>query len=145
MTRSRSGLALESAAERRGAVGGLAGDADMEAALRAALATDARGRDTVASLLADSLRGQSRPLAAITLAAQVLSVAGAAACAVAFFGEGTTRGQIMFATGFLVAMNAAGMIKAWFWMTIHRNRTLREVKRLELQVARLADGLTPRA
>ena len=31
------------------------------------------------------------------------------------------------------------MIKAWFWMQIHRNRVLREIKRLELQVARLAE------
>jgi len=125
--------------------GGSGGAVDLDAALRDALAAGARDeRDTVRSLLADSLRGQSRALAGITLAAQVGLVVGAVVCLVALFAAQTTRGQILLATGFLWAMNAAGLIKAWFWMTIHRNRTLREVKRLELQVARLADGLAPR-
>ena len=114
---------------------------DLDAALREALASGSAGeRDTVVSLIADSLRGQSKPLTAITLVAHVGLLVGAVFCVTAFFGSDTTKGQIMYATGFIAAMNAAGLIKAWFWMTIHRNRTLREIKRLELQVARVAEG-----
>lgn len=134
----------QGADERRGAGGG--GDGDFEAALRAALAADADARrDTMWSLIADSMRGQSKPLAGLTLAIQLALMVGAVLCVVSFFGASSTRDQIMYATGFIVAMNTVGLIKAWFWMTIHRNRTLREVKRLELQVASLADGLTARA
>ncbi len=129
--------------EGRGRSGGAA---DLDEALREALAAGARDeRDTVASLIADSFRGQSRPLALLTLAAQIGLVAGAAASAAAFFAADATRSQILYATLFLWAMMAAGMIKAWFWMQIHRNRVLREVKRLELQVAALADGVAARA
>jgi hypothetical protein len=30
------------------------------------------------------------------------------------------------------------ILKIWFWMEMHKNAVLREVKRLELQIARLA-------
>lgn len=119
------------------------GSDSLDVALRAALAADPQP-DTLATLIADSLRGQSRTLAVITLAAQLAAFLGAVASAIAFFAAQTTRDQILDATLFLLAMNAVGMIKAWFWMQLHRNRALREIKRLELQVARLADGLQPR-
>lgn len=38
----------------------------------------------------------------------------------------------------LVAAVAVAMLKIWSWMEMHKNQVLREVKRLELQVARLA-------
>lgn len=137
MTRTNDNMRRTPDGDQRGHAGG----DGLEASLRAALAADAKTeRDTVVSLLSDALRGQSRLLATITLVAQVGMVAGAVASALAFFGATGTRDQILYATLFLWTMSAAGLIKAWFWMQIHRNRVLREVKRVELQVARLAEA-----
>ncbi|MDP1631919.1 MAG: hypothetical protein Q8L66_10925 [Caulobacter sp.] len=38
----------------------------------------------------------------------------------------------------VMAFIGLGLIKIWFWMELHKNQIIREVKRLELQVARLA-------
>ena len=54
-----------------------------------------------------------------------------------FFGAEATRDQILFATGFLAGLGVTIAFKIWFWMVLNRNAVLREVKRLELQVARL--------
>jgi hypothetical protein len=44
----------------------------------------------------------------------------------------------------LIGLMAAGlvMIKLWFWMELHRNATVREIKRLELQIAQLTARLS---
>lgn len=60
--------------------------------------------------------------------------------AVAFFDAGSTRAQIAWATGFLAAFVAVGLIKVYLWMEMHQLALLREVKRLELQVAHLREG-----
>lgn len=135
MTMNRNNVCLSP----HGGGGAGSGSADpTEATLRAALGDEQR--DTIMSLFADAFRGQSRVLAGITLVAQFAITAAAVACAIGLFGADTTRGQILYATGFLWAMSAVGLIKTWFWMQIQRNRVLREVKRLELQVSRLADA-----
>ena len=38
----------------------------------------------------------------------------------------------------MMALIGVGLIKLWFFMEMHKNQIIREVKRLELQVARLA-------
>lgn len=48
------------------------------------------------------------------------------------------RETVLWSAGALFAMLAVAMLKMYFWMEINKNVTLREVKRLELQVARLA-------
>jgi hypothetical protein len=48
------------------------------------------------------------------------------------------RQTVLWTAGALFAMLAVAMLKMYFWMEINKSVTLREVKRLELQVARLA-------
>ncbi len=55
-----------------------------------------------------------------------------------FFDATETRGMVMWATIFLFCSTSIGMFKMWYWMLMNRNAVTREVKRLELQVARLA-------
>ncbi len=57
---------------------------------------------------------------------------------VRFFGAETTRMQIAWSVGFLFSNMAVAMMKLWFWMQMDKNTVIREVKRLELQVATLA-------
>jgi len=58
--------------------------------------------------------------------------------AVRFFGAETTRTQIAWSVGFLTSNMVVAMMKMWFWMQMDKNTVIREVKRLELQVATLA-------
>lgn len=46
------------------------------------------------------------------------------------------RSTVLWSGGALLAMLAVAMLKMYFWMEMNKNVVLREVKRLELQVAR---------
>ncbi|HRP62485.1 MAG TPA: hypothetical protein PK400_04260 [Phycisphaerales bacterium] len=71
-----------------------------------------------------------------------LALIGAAVWfAVRFFSATETREMIAWATGFLFVMLAIAAIKGWFWMQMEKYVLLREIKRLELQVARLVERL----
>jgi hypothetical protein len=48
------------------------------------------------------------------------------------------RDVVMWSVGAIVASLAVAMLKLYFFMEMNKNVVLREVKRLELQVARLA-------
>jgi hypothetical protein len=48
------------------------------------------------------------------------------------------RETVLWSVGALACATFIGMLKIWFWMEMQKNAILREVKRLELQVARLA-------
>ena len=48
------------------------------------------------------------------------------------------RDVVLWSGGALLAMLSVAMLKIYFWMDMHKNMILREVKRLELQVARLS-------
>lgn len=45
--------------------------------------------------------------------------------------------RVFWAVVFLFAAMAVGMLKLWLWMMVNRNAVIRELKRLELEVARL--------
>lgn len=90
------------------------------------------------SQLLDTFSGQFRWLnvfaAIITFAMFGLSVY----CAWRLFGASELREAMLWSTGVGVTVLAVAMLKIWFWMELHKNQIMREVKRLELQVARLS-------
>lgn len=59
-------------------------------------------------------------------------------CAWNMFEATDLRATLLWSVGVVVTMVAVAMLKMYFWMEMNKNVTLREVKRLELQVARLA-------
>ena len=61
--------------------------------------------------------------------------------AVMFFQSETTRDWIMYATIFMWAAVAVAMLKMWYWMEMNRNTHTREIKRVDLQIAKLAERL----
>jgi hypothetical protein len=63
--------------------------------------------------------------------------------AVKFFSAEEIQHMIAWATGFIGAMLMVMALKIWFWMQMDKYVMLREVKRLELQVARLVERLGP--
>jgi len=59
-------------------------------------------------------------------------------CAWNMFGAEDVRETLLWSVGVVLAMLAVSMLKIYFWMELNKNAVLREVKRLELQIARLA-------
>jgi hypothetical protein len=59
-------------------------------------------------------------------------------CIWQFFQASELRDLIFWSAAALFSAIAVAMLKMWFWMEMHKNQVLREVKRLELQIARLA-------
>lgn len=59
-------------------------------------------------------------------------------CAWNVFTVSDVRATVIWSAGALWAALAVAMLKMYFWMEMNKNVVLREVKRLELQVARLA-------
>jgi hypothetical protein len=59
-------------------------------------------------------------------------------CAWNAFNAADVRETVLWSAGGVITMLAVSMLKMYFWMEMNKNVTLREVKRLELQVARLA-------
>jgi hypothetical protein len=83
----------------------------------------------------------SGPFGLLNIFAAVLtfSILGAFCYSVwQFFQISEVRDLIFWSGAALLSALAVAMLKIWFWMEVQKNQVLREVKRLELQVARLA-------
>ena len=61
--------------------------------------------------------------------------------ATSFFDAESTRDQIAWAVGFMYSLIVISGLKAWYWMQMNKNSLTREIKRLELQIARLSSRL----
>lgn len=55
-----------------------------------------------------------------------------------FFISTELKDQIFWGVSFVVALNMQGFIKQWIFMETNRNSIMREVKRVEVAVARLS-------
>ena len=96
---------------------------------------------SIFELLFDTMRGRHRWLnllgAIFTLAFMALAIV----CAVKFFAADDVRDLLMWAAGFVVFFTSVALMKIWYWLEMQRNSLTREIKRLELQIARLAGKL----
>jgi len=62
-------------------------------------------------------------------------------CIVQFLGTNETNELLKWASAGFLCMIAMGMLKLFIWMQMDKNDILREMKRLELQVATLSTKL----
>jgi uncharacterized membrane protein YciS (DUF1049 family) len=123
---------------------------DIDKSIRAALAAEDRelfeeygGEQSLWEMVADTFRGRQRWLK-IGMTFNILAFTIlAVVVAFQFFGAETTRAMILWATLFLFCCLGAMMMKLWWWQQMDRNALTREIKRLELQIARLAARLRP--
>ena len=95
-------------------------------------------------MIVDTFRGQRRWLVVLGVIYSIVFFALAIITAVLFFKTDpeSTRDLIMWAMGFMFCNFAVAMLKMWYFMEMNRNAVTREVKRLELQIARLANRLS---
>ncbi len=92
-------------------------------------------------LLLETFRGKRRWLnllgAIWTLVFLVLGVISA----VKFFRADATREMLAWALACVLCMLTVAMLKIWYWMELQRIVMMREIKRVELQISRLAQRL----
>lgn len=62
-------------------------------------------------------------------------------CGIQVYRTTELRPLLLWLTGGVLAIHAVGMLKMWYFMEMHRVTIAREIKRLELQTARLAKRL----
>ena len=92
-------------------------------------------------LIAESFRGTFRWAVIGAMTMQVLLAAALVYFAVRLFGTDDTAAKIDWLALGLAAFIAFGLLRLWFFMEINRLSITREVKRLELQVAAVANAL----
>ena len=97
--------------------------------------------ETFGQMLAESFRGKMRWMVVLVWFYGLAFTAVAVFAAIQFFRVDATRDLILYATVFLTGVLFIALIKIWYWMLMNRNSVKREVKRLELQIARLTEAL----
>jgi phosphatidylserine synthase len=99
---------------------------------------DFSGEPSVFEMLMETCRGRHRWLSILgafwTLVFFVLGIFAA----FQFFDAEQTRDLLMWAAACILCMSAVSMLKVWYFMEMNKNAITREIKRLELQIARLA-------
>lgn len=98
------------------------------------------GDEGMIQQVAATFRSRMRVWILITWIATLIWVGVAVWAATAFFRAQDTRSWIMYACMFLFAGMAIAMLKLWYLMEINRNTHTREIKRVEMQLARLAEN-----
>ena len=118
---------------------------DLDQAIREALGReDAMLLDRIAAdpslrrQVLDAYRGPFGFLNAVGTLAGVAVTMGGAFAIWRFVEAADVKSMLAWAGLAGIALLAIAMIKLWFWLELQRNLVTREIKRLELQVARLA-------
>ncbi|HUT30695.1 MAG TPA: DUF6768 family protein [Sedimentisphaerales bacterium] len=71
----------------------------------------------------------------------IICLCGAIYTSIRFFGTEHTRWQVMYAALFICFVHGIGLMKIFSWQMISDNSIKREIKRLELRIAELAETI----
>jgi len=102
---------------------------------------DAVPEPSVFEMIFETFRGKHWWLSVLTFSWTLVFFVLAVFSAVKFFNVEDPRDTMMWALAFVFCMMAVSMLKMWFWMELNKNAITREIKRLELQIARLANRI----
>ena len=119
-------------------------DAKIRRALEATdtdLADEFDGDQSMMEMVFDTFRGTQKWLTFLAIFGSFVFMAGSVFGIIQLFKAQETREHILWALGVVFCFSAISLMKIWFWMQMNRNSILREIKRVELQVARLAAKL----
>lgn len=110
---------------------------DLEKKIQAALRRESSdsalvGEPNLAEEVLAAFRGRHRWVTAVAMAAQLAALAGFVYAATRFLGVPELAAQLRWGGLALLLFGVSSMIKIWFWLELHSNRVLREVKRVEL-------------
>lgn len=81
-------------------------------------------------------KGPTRWTAAYATVMTFVTVIAVVYCGWRLFGTTDLAEALRWSTGVIVLVVMVGFLKMWFWLRMESNRVLREIKRVELQIAR---------
>lgn len=118
---------------------------DLDAKIRDALkAEDADlfgDEPGLPAMVAESFRSRNRWLVWVVWVSIFIFTAIAGWTAYRFFTAETIDAKLEWGLIVALAMLSVVMLEQWYWMELQKNTVVREVKRVELQIARLAGRL----
>ncbi|MDD5063882.1 MAG: hypothetical protein PHQ35_03865 [Phycisphaerae bacterium] len=95
--------------------------------------------NTLRSMIGDFYNRKMFSIVVLVWIWAIIFIGGAIYSGIQFFNTDLLREQIMYAVIFLCCFQGIAMIKIFAWQIIHKNSLKREVKRLELRIAELAE------
>ena len=120
----------------------------LDAKIREALAAEDKelvdgldSEQSIFEMLAETFRGRHRWLVAVGFVATFAFLGLMVFCAVRFFQAESVRDMIMWTGAFVFCAMAVVANKIWYWMELNKHSVTREVKRVELQIAHLAQRI----
>lgn len=110
---------------------------DLDHRIQAALRRDAASPDlgtepNIAEEVITAFRGRNRLLSTFMFVLSFVFFAVAVWAAVRFYRADAVMDQLRWGGLSLLLILMVSFIKIWFWLEMHTNRVLREVKRVEL-------------
>ncbi|MEM9235883.1 MAG: DUF6768 family protein [Verrucomicrobiota bacterium] len=110
---------------------------DIDDKIRAALGTGNDGQELVpephlAEELLIAFRGRSRWITVLAVALTLVTLGLGTWCLIRCLNAEEVKGQMLWGGGFMLCFLYTAFMKVWFWLELHSNRVLREIKRVEL-------------
>lgn len=96
---------------------------------------------SAAELLTETFRGRNRRLAIGGAVVNLVLFVAAIVSGVRFLDAGDARGTALWGIAMLFCFGMLIAVKVWYWLEMNRLALAREIKRVELRVARIADAL----
>ena len=116
-------------------------DQKIQAALRRDSADETIADDqTLTEELVAAFRGRRRLLSATMFTVQIGALVALVFSAMRFYQASEITLQLRWGALAATLFMIMSMIKLWFWLELHSNRVLREVKRLELLMVARRQG-----
>lgn len=106
---------------------------------------DSLGEQSPIGQVIDSFRTKNRFMITVSIVSMFVMMGLFIWCAVQMFNAPETREQILWAMGVFFAIQGVTALKLWYFMELNKNSTIREIKRVELQVARMMARLNKEA
>ncbi len=107
-------------------------DQKIKAALQRHSSGDTADEPNLAEEVITVFRGRHRWMHAVVVVVSLLFLALTVWASFRFYEAEVVREQLIFGAIAVAALVVISMLKIWFWLEMHTNRVLREVKRIEL-------------
>ena len=93
---------------------------------------------SIFEMIMETFRGRQRWLVFLMVFWTIVFLVLGVLSVIRFFRAEELRDLLMWAAASAFLLSGVSMMKVWFWMELNKNAITREIKRLELQIARLA-------
>lgn len=100
--------------------------------------------NTLHGMIKDFYNRKMQSIVIIVWTFALICIGAAGVCGVMFAKASDVKMMILYATLFLVCVHWIDLMKIFAWQFIHRNGIKREIKRLEIRIAELAETMKNR-